>query len=220
MEWMVLQLADSAFPAGGFAHSAGLEAAAQLGEVDSDDELHRFVASALWQAGLGGLPLVREAHAAPAEVGALDALCHAFLISHVANRASRTQGRAFIATCAHSFPQRDGLARLDAAARLGEIHAHFAPVFGAALRALDVAAEPAAALYLHLALRGVLSAAVRLGRIGPHQAQALQHECAPLQDEVLAHCAALSRADLAQTAPLQDLIGALQDRLYSRMFQS
>ena len=31
--WMVLQLADSAFPTGGFAHSAGLEAAAQAGEI-------------------------------------------------------------------------------------------------------------------------------------------------------------------------------------------
>ena len=48
---LVLQLADSAFPTGGFAHSAGLEAAAQLGEIEGPAGLRAFAEEALWQAG-------------------------------------------------------------------------------------------------------------------------------------------------------------------------
>src|SRR5438270_9320121 len=33
-DWVIWQLVDSAFPGGGFAHSAGLEAALQLGEIN------------------------------------------------------------------------------------------------------------------------------------------------------------------------------------------
>jgi len=75
-------------------------------------------------------------------------------------------------------------------------------------------------LHLHLTLRGVVSAAVRLGLVGTHQAQALQAALAPALDEVLSTCGAFGVEDLAQTAPLLDLFAATHDRLYSRLFQS
>ena len=62
---LLLQLADSAFPTGGFAHSSGLEAAAQLGEIKGPSGLERFLLHNLEGAGAGALPMVTATHASP-----------------------------------------------------------------------------------------------------------------------------------------------------------
>jgi urease accessory protein len=217
--WLVLQLADSAFPTGGFAHSAGLEAAVQLGEIDGAAGLRSYVEQSLWALGHAGLPFVRASHREPEAVVAHDALCEAFLGNHVARRASRTQGRALLATVSEVFP-RAGLSALERAVRARALRGHHAPVFGATTRALEIEWSDAAQLFMHQGLRTVSSAAVRLGVVGPQEAQRVIHELAPLADRVLERCADLAIEDAAQPAPLLDVLGATHDRLYARLFQS
>jgi urease accessory protein len=213
---MVLwQLIDSAFPSGGFAHSAGLEAAYQAGEVESEAALRRFVRDNLWQTGHAVLPLVTAAHRDPARFEAIDAECDAFLTNRVANRASRQQGRAMLAACARIWPS-PALADLDARARVA--YGHHPPSAGAALRALDVPIADAQRFVLFAASRGVLAAAIRLGIVGPFRAQQLQHDCGGCLAEVLSACA--SRVEITQTAPIADILHAAHDSLYSRLFQS
>lgn len=213
---LIWQLADSAFPAGGFAHSGGLEAAWQAGEVPSVDALRQFVRDALWQAGRGVLPLASAAHDDPGGLDRLDALCHVFLTNVVVRRASCVQGRAFAATCAEVWP--GGAAVLHGRAQ--RLHGHYAPIVGAVLSTIGVPLGATQQLVLYQVLRGVLSAAVRLGIIGPYAAQRLQLEGAEALLEVLAACATLRDQDIAQTAPILDLLHAGHDRLYSRLFQS
>lgn len=219
LNWRFLQLADSGFPTGGFAHSAGLEVAALLGEPADPPGLDVWVRSHLWNVGHASLPFVAAAHDDASRLSRLDAWVDAFLTSHVANRASRTQGRAFLATCARVF-EEPSLLPIVARVRGGEVSAHFAPVFGATLKNLGLRRVEALSLHLLFALRGVASAAVRLGIIGPHEGQRLQCRHARTMDEVLAGCQALPPEGAATTAPLQDVFGAAHDRLQARLFQS
>ena len=215
--WMVWQLADSAFPTGGFAHSWGLEAAWQAGEVPDPSALRRFVGDALVQSGRGSLPWMTAAYTNPDRYEELDALLDQFLTNTVANRASRVQGRAFLATCVRIWPSASFTA-LDA--RAAAAHGHAAPIAGAAHRQLGVPLDIAQRLFLNGVARGLLAAAVRLGIVGSYHAQRLQYECAPVLDDVLARCGGLTDRDAAQTAPLLDVLQAAHDRLYSRLFQS
>ena len=214
--WLVWQLADSAFPSGGFAHSSGLEAAWQMGEVPHRAALRRFLRDAVAQAGRSGLPLVNTVHRDPGRLRDMDALCDAFLTTTVANRASRIQGRSLLSTCVRVWGNR--MTALEHEAR--SLCVHYAPVYGAALRALDIPLATTQCLFLYLAARGILAASVRLGIVGAFVAQQLQHECAADFDETLDRCRDLDDADLAQTAPLLDLYHSAHDRLYSRLFQS
>ena len=80
--------------------------------------------------------------------------------------------------------------------------------------------DDALASFLHLGLRGALSAAIRLGCAGPTEAQALHSHLHPALAAAVARARTATLDDVAQPAPLLELIGATHDRLYSRLFQS
>ena len=216
-DWLIWQLIDSAFPTGGFAHSSGLEAAWQHGEVRGRAELAAFVETSLDQLAHAALPFVLAAYDKPEMLNEFDSLCDLFTTNHVANRASRAQGRAFSTTCSRVWPS-PAVSAVDALVRQGAGHA--GPAMGAMLAALAVPAESARQLCLYGTARGVLAAAVRLGIAGSYDAQRLQHDVTAAMLAVADRCRALDERDLAQTAPLLDLLGAAHDRLYSRLFQS
>jgi len=216
--FLLWQLADSAFPTGGFAHASGLEAARELGVVRSTEDLARFAVETLWNAGSFGLPFVSAAHRAPGELAGIDLRCDAFTPGHVANRASRAQGQAFLRAAEAALPA--SAAAVAEQARRERLPAHLAPVHGAVLRAAGADLGTAQRLFLFGALRGVVAAAVRLGLAGPMEGQALQSRLAALAEEVAGACADLALEDAAHSSPLLDLVQGHQDRLYSRLFRS
>jgi len=230
-DFLLWQLADSAFPTGGFAHSAGLEAAWQHGEVRHRGELISFVETSLRQVGRASLPFVSAVYAEPERAGEFDDLCDAFTTNHVANRASRAQGRAFLVAVERIFlaGQASRLSpckNLEAQKNMetGRMpvlrFGHFPCVFGVALRRLEIDAETTSRLFFFNHLRGVLAAAVRLNIVGPMEAQALQHHLTSRVEAIIKICESLTVDDIAQTSPLLDLWQGAQDRLYSRLFQS
>lgn len=219
MSYLLWQLVDSGFPAGGFAHSGGLETSVHHGQVSDAAGLRAFARQAIAQAGRGALPLVTAAHREPQSLDELDQLCDAFLTNPVANRASRAQGRAFLTSATRAFPRFD-LAPIEQRIRREQLFAHYPPVFGAVLNRLGVDGLDTQRLFLFLVGRSVGSAAVRLGLIGPYDAQEMQAMLADDIDLVIAKCGRLGPLEISQTAPLIDLCQSTHDRLYSRLFQS
>lgn len=211
-EWLVWQLVDSAFPAGAFSHSGGLEAAWKNGALAHPGALRGYLEASLRQCTYSMLPLVRATHREPARFQELDSLCDVWLSNHVANRASRLQGRAFWMAVSRSL--------LDDSLPAPE-PGHLPAVFGFLLERLGVDEKTALRLFLFCQTRGWISAAVRLGLIGPLEAQSIQSGLATLAGN---HASLPFDGDveqsLVQTEPLLDIWQGTHDRIYSRLFQS
>jgi urease accessory protein len=181
-------------------------------------ELAGFIEASLGQFGHGSLPFMLAAHDEPGNLADLDQLCDCFTSNHVANRASRLQGQALLASAERIF-NAPGLQNLRQSAGPSPCF-HLAPVFGVVARSLGLGRRPAAELFCFLHLRGLTASAVRLGIVGPMEAQTIQFQSTAIAEDTLGRCQHLTVEDIAQTAPLLEIWQGGQDRLYSRLFQS
>ena len=75
-------------------------------------------------------------------------------------------------------------------------------------------------IYLHLALRDQISAAIRLGCLGPMEGHRLQHEFYALFDHLLAEAQATDYRTATRSATLLDAAQILHEQVYSRLFQN
>ena len=197
----LLQLADGNFPSGGFAHSGGLEAWRHAGGATDFAGLHDLARAAIRLT----LPALREAARPDGNPSRADVELDVLLTYHVANNASRQQGRAL----------RDSSDAVFGRLPTWEGPLHLPVVFGVVARHLDLTPSTVDVAWLNHNARGLTSAAVRLGIFGPLEAQwthaRLVERLEPLLDDA---------APPRQTHPIAELLQAAHDRLYTRLFVS
>lgn len=216
--WMQLQ--DSAFPAGRMVHSQGLEqwlaerpaageaeiAAAVLGYLaDSFAPLDATITAAAWRAAPN-----RES------LRHLDQLIATYKLFDNARTASESAGRQLAAAARHT-----GLAAqhpyLDAVLE-GATPGHGAVVEGALQAALGIPMHLAALGSIRSVMASMLSAAVRLGRLGPLRSQGIQAGTAALVADLARAACTREVADVWSVAPALEISGMRHETRASRLF--
>lgn len=223
----LLQLADSCFPAGGFAFSNGLEGMAKSGFLRGLEDFRQYLECYLVQAAAADLPFLNSAWRASGDPEAFAVVAiewDAFLSLPAPRRASLAQGQAWLRAMEGAIPvSAPGGAALHALRpgfRERDLPLHFLLALAASLPAAGLSLAEGQTLLLHLALRDQLGAAVRLGLVGSLQAQGLQRAFLPQAERLRLRYAEASHHGSRRSAPMLEMGQAGHPYLYSRLFQS
>ncbi len=221
----LLQFSDGLFPAGGFAHSFGLETYVQDGRVRDRHELETFVG-----AHLEGSAGPADAAAAAIAVGsarrddplewlALDARLDAMKTVPEFRAASRQMGRQALRIAA-GLGEDPFLARLARAADDDRAAVHHATVFGAAVGRGGAEPERAAAAYLYATAALLVGAGLRLIALGQLDGQRVLAAMRGRIERLAAAAATATADDLWSFNPALELAGIRHAALDTRLFRS
>jgi len=217
-----LQLHDSAFPSGRFVHSNGLEAWLAA-HPDADADVVADVVETHLRHNVATLDAVCVAHAFRAgsvdELVRLDHLLRAHKLSAAARTASESCGRQLALAARRTLPplaDEEFLARVTA----GETPGNLAVVEGVVHRALSIDLPRAVVGHLRSACSGMLSAAVRLGRLGPLEAQRRIFAAAPVLAQLARTAAGTPLDDIAAVTPQLDVYAMRHETTAARLFST
>lgn len=216
--WM--QLHDSAFPSGRMVHSHGLEEWLTTRPGADSAALEAAVCGYLTH-GYAPLDATITAHAwktaeCPRSLAELDELTGSYKLFDNARTASASTGRQLAATAADIGVAVDHVYLI--AVRNGTTPGHAAVVDGAVQAQLGVPQHVAVLGCVRSMMASMLSAAVRLGRLGPLQSQRIQLRTTELAVRLAREACLRPLQDLSSTAPGLEISGMRHEERTSRLF--
>jgi urease accessory protein len=208
----VLQLFDSQFPVGAFAHSGGLETYAALGNglTELAEILRAHIALGWGRSELAAAHLAWRAAQQDDRLSSLAREVDAIKVVPAARHASIGLGRRTLELLRRLHP--DAIVNVDPP--------HHAIVIGAAGRRLGIGAPELLLAYAHSLAMGTLTAALRCMPVSPAQTQELLAGVHDDLSRAVARALDDPEATLFTSTPALDIRSHEQAFLRTRLFQS
>jgi urease accessory protein len=196
----LLLLADGRFPAGGHAHSGGLEAAVADSRVRDLESLRGFLSGRLATSGLVAAAFAAYACAHPVDLDSLELALDARTPSKALRNAARKQGRSLCRAARVAWPSATF-------ARVDDISQPIA--LGVVAAAAGLGPIDAATVMAYTTVTGPAGAAIRLLGLDPYEVNALVAALGPACDETAARAVTFVDGPIdalpANAAPLLDI---------------
>jgi urease accessory protein len=216
----LLQCNDSAYPVGAFAHSFGLEGMVQTGAVTDRVSLLAFLHGPV-RHGLAKVDLPLLAHAYEAAKGEnvgelvrLDHLSAACRAPSELREAATRVGRQRLEMLDSVWAQHLKVPELDLPHKQAPI------VAGIEARVLGAPKRSAMLAYAHGSYAAILSAAIKLLRLGQTAVQQMLMKCSRTLGVLIQTAEQTSLDDVGSFAPLLDTSSMRHERCAARLFLS
>jgi urease accessory protein len=210
------------FPSGAFTQSHGLEALVADGLVTNRDSLRCALETSLrHRLATADLPALLAAHSADhAEVLAIDHQLSAVKLAHEEREASIRVGRRIVIEALRMAPDHEGLSAFADAIKVSRTPGNTSVAQGLAASALGVSAQSAALGACHSFATALISAAMRLTRLGHGDAQLVLRQIQPVMIEAVVIASQLPWPKMRSSGFQLDIAAARHEAAEARMFAS
>jgi urease accessory protein len=224
----VLQIGDSLFPSGAYSHSYGLETLVADGEAHLPEDLADILDTTLGRRlATADLPALLAAHEIaarlPIDIAALVAVDRRLTATKLADEersSSESVGRRICEESLRLVPASEAAAAYGAAVASGVAPGNAVVALAVLTAASEVGAQEAALLACYTTCSGLLSAAMRLGRVGHGSVQALLAAARPQMLAAVAKAATVPWTEIAASCPQLDIAMVRHELAPARMFAS
>ncbi len=218
----LLQASDSAFPTGSFAHSMGLEAFYDAGELAGSDDLLRFVKLTLGSLATSDCVALRAAYAVDSveELTRVDRLLSATKLTRELREASAATGRRFLRSVEALGVEGGLLGGFADSVRDGRSPGNLALGFGVAAPVLGIGLSDTLHAYLYSTAVSLVAAGQKLIPLGGSAAQRVLYG---LQREVVETASMGENVEVDAMyafAPTIDVRSMLHERQRVRLYIS
>lgn len=217
----LLQVSDTAFPTGAFAHSQALEAFAEAGDLGNAEDLRHVVSLQLSTLATSDCAALRAAYGAESEeLFRMDRLLTATKLTRELRAASQSTGRRFLASVGALGVESERFQSFAGAVREGVTPGNVAVGYGVVAPALGFEVAETLHAYLYSSAASLVAAGQKLIPLGGSAAQRVLYELGAGILRLASMSEGIDVEEMYAFAPTVDARSMLHERQRTRLYIS